>query len=166
MKIFAAVICLFTFSANGQNLLLNAKDLQSFKGKWQGKLEYSDFKDYSKLVTLPTKLEISGAADSLVVQYEYSEPSGKTIKSREVWKIVSYGEQLRINNETSDISVVNRDQNSLTIIAYSMGKDNDKSAMIEKTIKLSGSSFEIAKRVKYDSGGDYFVRNVYTFRKS
>ena len=166
MKIFAALICLFTFSASGQNQLLNAKDLKSFTGNWQGKLEYSDFKDNSKLVTLPTKLAVSGAADSLVLQYEYSEPSGKIVKSREVWKIVSFGEQLRINNETSDVSVLNRQQNHLTIIIYRLGNDNEKSAMIEKTITLSGSSFEITKRVKYDSGGDYFVRNVYTFRKN
>ncbi|HMJ45895.1 MAG TPA: hypothetical protein VK498_01110 [Ferruginibacter sp.] len=166
MKIIATILCLFAITANAQNVLLNSKDLKSFIGNWNGRFEFVDYKDDKSVTVLQTKLDIKGAGDSLIMQYSITEPGGKIVKQRESWKIVSNGEQLQDDKEIADISDVIRDQNTITITLDRKGADNNNPSMIRKTITLSGNSLVISKRVKYDAGGDYFLRHQYTFRKS
>jgi hypothetical protein len=164
MKFITTLLCIISLSANAQDLL-NAKDLKLFVGKWNGTLEYTDYRD-DKTMVMQTRLEIKAAADSMVLQFSYTEPGGRLVQEREVWKIVSNGEQLQLGKDVSDISNINRELGNIILTLDRNGMDNDKPSVIRKMITISNQNLSIVKRVKYDGSDAYLLRNTYTFRKS
>ena len=130
--------------------------LQKVAGKWEGTLEYSDYKT-EKRVSLKTTLEIKTSADGKSAEFVYVyDDFGKIIESRDEIKIDAENKKFYFGEDEYSFE----EKDGKLILA---GKqiDNDKLEPVRKTITFSTDSLEILKETRTP----FQFRNVYNFKR-
>ncbi len=134
-------------------------------GEWEGLLEYTSYDDNTTKHVNPAKCEskYDGKAWLYTVTYdegngEYFEGSGECLVSHD-------GSQMMYNGIKWNVINVSESGDTTKIVMETKGKDNKKKAALRQTLEVTDKTFTLTEEVKYDSGGDYFVRNKHLFRK-
>ena len=130
--------------------------LQKVAGKWEGTLEYSDYKT-EKRVSRKTTLEIKTSADGKSAEFVYVyDDFGKIIESRDEIKIDAENKKFYFGEDEYSFE----EKDGKLILA---GKqiDNDKLEPVRKTITFSTDSLEILKETRTP----FQFRNVYNFKR-
>jgi hypothetical protein len=130
--------------------------LQKVAGKWEGTLEYSDYKT-EKRVSLKTTLEIKTAADGKSAEFFYVyDDFGKIIKSKDEIKIDAENKKFYFGKD--EFSLEEKD-GKLVLLGSRI--DNDKPEPVRKTITFSADSLEILKETRTP----FQFRNAYNFKR-
>jgi hypothetical protein len=143
----------------------------AFTGKWEGKLEYRDYKS-NKRVALPTELEVALSSDgnSLLFSYSYNDGPNKIVKSTETITIDEKTNKLTFkydSNKTDEFVVTGLEEFSKSksgkLILSGKGNDNDRDVDVRKTITLKDKTLTILKEVRLPNQ-EFIFRNSYTFQ--
>lgn len=145
-------------------------ELKKLAGYWTGKLQYTDYSDDKKQVTLKTNLSVVDAGDSLIMKMVYYESATDSIVSSFGMYLTGDAEQLHFDGEVYNVLHVINNGNRLTFRTMPDDEeretmDNNKKAEIKRTFTIAANGFVIVKEVKYEGTKDFFVRNTYTFTR-
>ena len=167
MKSIVSLLCLcFALQSNAQQKpAITNKDITGLQGNWEGKLVYTDYHDDKTSVTLPAKVGIKESADSLLLEYTYTEPNGKDVKDKANLRLMSNNTVLVYDGQENDVLGVHRRGDRLIIITGREGTDNNKEAQIRETFTIGPSVFIILKEVMYGGMTKYFTRNQLTLNR-
>ena len=142
-------------------------------GHWLGTLEYKDYRDPSKRVTLPTVLDAApGVGGGAALRFMYDDGPGKTviggdrfILSNDLASLDWTGVQQTSPELFRVVSLVRSDEaGTIQLIAEREGQDDDKPATLRETITLGATSLTILKEVR-PTGADFSFRHVYHFAR-
>lgn len=138
-------------------------------GSWTGALEYKDYSNPKRRVTLPTKLAIALAPDSsaLLMHYVYDDGPGKIVEDDDrfvanatvstiAWGGLKTVAQQYTVRDAAGASPSGR----IAIVLQGEGKDDNKPATIRETITISKDSLRILKETRF-AGGDFAFRHEY-----
>lgn len=129
-------------------------------GVWSGTLEYKDYQDETRRVTLPTRLTIErtpGEPETLLFSYVYDDGPGKTVTSTETFAYRDSSNTLRWGASTFQVRSVNEQH----LIAQTEGSDNDRPATLQESITLEGDTLNIEKQVRDEGAADFSFRHRY-----
>ncbi|SEQ43795.1 hypothetical protein SAMN05421824_1643 [Hyunsoonleella jejuensis] len=126
---------------------------------WEGKLTYKNYSD-SKLVSIPTTMQIQVADNALVqkLQYTYEPEENITSKTKIKKKGAYLGKQKVIEK------IANKD-GILKIVTMAKGKDANKEATLYFTYEITSNTFKTIKEVQFDGTNERIVRNTYSYTK-
>lgn len=165
------LLLLFPFFAAAQVKKKDYKaELKKLVGNWTGTLQYTDYSDDKKQVTLKTNLQITDAGDSLLLKMTYFESVTDSIISTFGMYLTGDADQLHYDGEVYNVLHIISNANRFTLRTMpddeeKESMDNNKKAEIKKTFTIAEKGFVILKEVKYEGGKDFFVRNKYTFTR-
>lgn len=142
-------------------------------GHWLGTLEYKDYRDPSKRVTLPTVLDAApGIGGGAALRFMYDDGPGKTviggdrfILSNDLATLDWTGVKQTAPEIFRVVSLVRIDAaGTIQLIVEREGQDDDKPATLRETITLGATSLAILKEVR-PTGADFSFRHVYHFAR-
>lgn len=134
-------------------------------GAWSGTLEYKDYQDETRRVTLPTELTIertAGESEALLFSYVYDDGPGKTVTSTETFVYRDSSNTLRWGDAMFQVHSVNEQH----LIAQTEGSDNDRPATLQESITLDGDTLTIEKQVRDASSAEFTFRHRYLLQRS
>lgn len=140
-------------------LAISAQDktfLQKIAGKWEGALEYSDYKT-EKRVSLKTTLEIKTSADGKSAEFFYVyDDFGKIINDKDDVRIDAENKKFYFGEDEFSL-----EESSGKLVLFGKQIDNDKPEPVRKTITFSIDSLQILKETRTP----FQFRNVYNFKR-
>jgi hypothetical protein len=136
-------------------------------GRWSGTLNYRDYGNDRRAV-LPTLL----AADANgALAFTFDDGPGKAVDSREAWSIDATRRVLTIGGssaaETFDIVEYrsNGRADDATLVAYGMGRDNDRPVQVRIVLTRRGDQLTIT-RLTQQPGEPFLLRDAYRMKKA
>ncbi|MEL7122267.1 MAG: hypothetical protein AAFO07_22650 [Bacteroidota bacterium] len=146
---------------------VSIEDLGFLIGEWEGTLEYLDYQDDSTKVQLPVIISCVAKGSKLRLNFNFTEPNGKTVSNKEDIKAGSkpgtlvWGEEWMVKE--LKLSPSGKDGlNSITLVQE--GKDNDKEATIQLRLMSMANRLAFRKEVTYKGEEESFVRNTYKLK--
>ena len=142
-------------------------------GHWVGTLEYKDYRDPTRRVTLPTILDAVPAMEGgAALRFAYDDGPGKTVTGGDRFILSADGGTLDwtgVKQQSSEIFHVVRLLRSIAagtiqLVAEREGQDDDKPATLRETITIAGTELTILKEVR-PTGTDFSFRHVYHFTR-
>lgn len=181
MKYFASILFLAALGCAAKTTAPETKSSPNgiaarLEGKWTGTLEYKDYQDENRRVTLPTVLEVSNLPEgALSMRYTYDDGPGKTVISTDLFALDTGAKQLRWGGEkdppeqralyTVQKLECGESDDACTLIAETEGKDDDRPATIRETIVIGGDRLSILKEVRFDPAGQFEFRHSYALAR-
>ncbi len=147
----------------------------NFVGTWKGTLEYKDYQDSTRRVTLPTDLDVLPAPDQdgLELRYTYDDGPGKIVKSIDhlhfdrAMTSARWGDAAKKELQAFVVTGREGGRNGapLRLVLETQGSDNNVPATIRETLELSAASVRILKETRV-VGGEFAFRHTYVFRRA
>lgn len=147
----------------------------SLIGNWQGTLEYKDYRDSSRRVTLPTQLQIVPAPDEdgLELRYTYDDGPGKIVRSVDHLHFDRAMQQARwggVKDSTLQRFQVQDRQGGgngepLRVVLETDGQDDDRPARIRETFVVSAGTVHLLKETAI-AGRPMAFRHQYQLRRA
>ena len=163
MKILLSLALIFfsVFTAVAQTARLSHKDLNPLEGgKWVGSLTYLDYSS-GKSTSIKSDISVSKLSDRKW-SFAFTYPDEPKANSKDN---VILGDHGRTFDGETVVERTKLRDGVTRLVTSRAGKDNDKPATIRHTYLISKREFSIKKEVKLDSGGDYFERHIYSWRR-
>jgi hypothetical protein len=147
-----------------------------FIGKWNGSLEYRDFRTDQR-VTLPTTLEVTarGAADGgeLAFAYVYDDGPGKVVRSQALVRMVPgesrFSSRSAEGDKRDDYRIVDgladfeaRGEGSLVMLGK--GTENDQAVEVRSTLTLGTTGYSLLRETRLP-GQEFAFRHAYKFTR-
>lgn len=159
-----AVIQLLTVSAQSQHDIILSQ-FQRLAGQWEGLMEYTSYEDDKSTQVTPAKCESKFADNAWLYTVTYDEGNGNYFEGSGESLVSKDGSQVMYNGIKWNVTQVKEHGDTTTVVMEVKGKDNKKKALLRQTLQVTGRTFSLVEEVKYESGGDYFVRNKHVFRR-
>jgi hypothetical protein len=160
----ATGLLLMSFGLQSQRDIITSQ-FQRLVGEWEGLMEYTSYEDnISKQVT-PAKCESKTDGKAWLYKVTYDEGNGQIFEGEGECLVSQDGSQMMYNGIKWDVKNVEESADTVRIMMETKGKDNKKKATLRQTMEVTDKTFTLTEEVKYDAGGDYFVRNKHLFRK-
>jgi hypothetical protein len=147
----------------------------SLVGTWQGTLEYKDYQDSTRRVTLPTQLQIVPAPDEdgLELRYTYDDGPGKIVRSVDHLHFDRAMEQARwggVKDSTLQRFVVQErgggaNGEPLRLVLEADGRDDDQPARIRETFVVSPGGVHLLKETAI-AGRTMAFRHQYRLQRA
>lgn len=144
-------------------------------GTWKGTLEYKDYQDSTRRVTLPTDLRIvpSPDEDGLELQYTYDDGPGKIVRSVDHLHFDRAMRNARwggVNDSTLQRFVVETlegggDGAPIRVVLEGDGEDDDRPARLRETFDISPGTVRLLKETRV-KGGAMAFRHVYLLKRA
>jgi hypothetical protein len=171
MRFFLCItIILFSnplFAQQDSKAMIYNKELKALAGNWTGSMIYTDPAKNNTQVTLLTKLEISSLADSLVLQFNYTDAEGRLGVEKTYLCIYDKEDKLSIDGEQYDIVFTGRKGPRLTLIVEKNNiMENNRLADLKQTIIFGPANLSMVKEVRYMENEFYFIRRRAAFTKN
>jgi len=128
-------------------------------------LEYTSEADNASKQVMPAKCESKVEKDAWLYTVTYDEGNGQYFEGSGECLVNDDGTMVMYNGIKWSVVNINENNDTTAIIMETKGKDNRKKATLRQTLEVTDKTFTLTEEVKYDSGGDYFVRNKHLFRK-
>lgn len=161
--VLLALLATWTATGLAQSSL---EDFDFLLGDWEGELEYLDYQDDETLVRLPTTMrcEPSETGMSLMLAYTYGEPDGRRVDGREALRPADQEGELYFDGRWRVVEAsFDPEADRYQVVLGREGMDNERPAVIRKTILLTGGELTITKEVLYDGESEYLQRNQHRF---
>lgn len=157
-KSYCLLIVTLALLALSSNALAQGNKLfQKIAGRWEGTLEYSDYKT-EKRVKLKTNLSIVIADDGKSVRFLYLyDDFGKVMKSESAHRIDEASKKYFMGDD--EYSFEEKDNQ---IILFGKQLDNDKLEPVRITITFSPDALTFLKETR----APFAFRNQYTFKRA
>lgn len=145
-------------------------DLAFLAGRWEGTLEYLDYKDNQSRVELTTTLRAEPPANgALRYRFGYVEPNGQKVDGDPVTlTLAEDGAVVRLgDDEAWRVRKRSRDETKGTfeIEVVRDGEDDDKPARLRRVYRREGDRLTIRAEVTPEGADEPLVRNEYTLLK-
>lgn len=140
---------------------ISSDNLSSIHGSWEGSLTYMDY-GTNQPYTMPANVEVKPGKNNYQILLFFSYPNEANANSKDKIKISKDG--LFIDKAPVTFKQV-LDDNSLQVTTESVGKDNNKKALIKTIYVLGKDRFIIRKEVKFLGSDEWLVRNEYSFKR-
>jgi hypothetical protein len=147
----------------------------SLIGQWQGTLEYKDYQDSTRRVTLPTVLHILPAPDEdgLELRYTYDDGPGKTVRSVDHLHFDRAMQNARwggvMDTALQRFVVRSREGGAngapLRLVLEGDGADDDQPARIRETFEIVAGRVRLVKETQ-PMGGVMGFRHAYTLTRA
>jgi hypothetical protein len=126
---------------------------------WKGTLMYKNYGD-GKEVTLQTTMSISIQKNKIITEIKFPrEPKANSKVKIKIKKNGTYfGDEKIIEKELLE-------DNTLKIVTYYEGKDNNQNAKMYKTYVFNKVTFSITKEVQYSGSDEKFIRNKQMYNR-
>jgi hypothetical protein len=144
-------------------------------GSWQGTLEYKDYQDSTRRVTLPTRLKVLPAPDrdGLELQFTYDDGPGKTVRSTVHWHFdraledAEWGSARDSALQAFTVTAREGGQRGtpIRLVLEGQGADDDRPARIRETLEVSAGAVRLTKETQFE-GASLAFRHAYTFRRA
>lgn len=156
-KIICFVMLCVGFSGLSASVSAQTKNfLQTVAGRWEGTLEYSDYKT-EKRVKLRTDLEIVAAADGNSAKFSYVyDDFGKTVREENEHRIDQKSGKYFI--EKSEYSY-SENKNQIVLLGNQI--DNDRLEPVRTTVTFDADTLRILKETR----SPFQFRHEYIFRR-
>lgn len=145
---------------------LSLDDLALLAGRWEGTLEYLDYKDNNTRVKLATTLRVEPpAGGALRYRFGYVEPNGKKVDGDPVTlTLAEAGTVVRLGDESwrVDRRSIDETAGSFEIAITRDGEDDDKPAKLRRVFKRQKDVLTIRTEVTPEGAEVPTVRNEYT----
>lgn len=174
----AALLTMLVACAHSSRLTQTAPRDQlyaSLIGNWQGTLEYKDYQDSTRRVTLPTQLQIVPAPDEdgLELRYTYDDGPGKIVHSVDHLHFDRAMQQARwggVKDSTLQRFVVQgrvggANGEPLRLVLETDGADDDQPARIRETFVVSAGAVHLLKETAIN-GRSMAFRHQYQLRRA
>lgn len=146
----------------------------SLAGRWQGTLEYKDYKDPSRRTTLPTVLEVARSADSgsVTLALTYDDGPGKTVKGSDRLTLDAAGKALTWSSgsSTQQFTVRSfeapRPGRALRLVLEGEGSDDDAPATIRETLVVGLNKLQIFKETRPAGTSEFGFRHRYELTRT
>jgi hypothetical protein len=145
--------------------------LSLMEGSWRGTLEYRDYRDPAKRVTLPTLLHVTGRIDSAGARlhFVYDDGPGKTVVEDDRLQLDERLPDARWRSGTDHVQrymVQSRSStgNSRTVVLEGEGSDDNRPATIRETMTAGASTLRILKEVRFGTAFEF--RHEYRFTRT
>ncbi|HEX9389892.1 MAG TPA: S1/P1 nuclease [Usitatibacteraceae bacterium] len=148
-----------------------------FVGKWNGSLEYRDFRS-DRRATLPATLEIAPrvAADGaeLVYQYVYDGGPGKVVKSVAMVRIdpaeARYSSRVPNSDQRDDYRIVDGLADFLvrgegTLLLLGTGIENEQPVEVRSTLTINAKEYSLLRETR-SAGQEFAFRHAYKFTRA
>ena len=147
----------------------------SLVGKWQGELEYKDYRDSTRRVKLPTIVQIVPAPDEdgLELRYTYDDGPGKTVKSVDhlhfdrPMLLARWGgvqdstlQRFSVHERAGGVN-----GQPLRLVLEADATDDDKPARIRETFEITTGVFVLRKDTAIN-GSALSFRHEYRLRRA
>jgi hypothetical protein len=129
---------------------------------WRGELRYLD---YSKnvWVSIPSNLRVTQAPqDPAVWLWSYGYDDEPHANAKDGIRLSQDGKKLGEELVISRMIMTNGD---LRVVTTMSGIDDNRPAQFRFTYTINAENFERKKEVKLVNGDDYFVRNIYSWKR-
>lgn len=171
MKLLFSIPLFFFFNTllaqQSSRALIYNKELKALAGNWTGSMIYTDPAKNNTQVMLVTKLEITDLADSLALQFSYTDAEGKPAAEKTYLCIYDKEDKLSIDGEQYDIVFTGRKGPRLTLIAEKNNvMENNRLADLKQTIIFGPANLSMVKEVRYMENEFYFIRRRAAFTKN
>jgi len=141
-------------------------------GRWRGTLEYRDYRDSTRVVTLPTSVDIVPAEESggLDWRYSYDDSPGKTVLETSRFVLDSAAATLSwappADSTPQRYRVRSWDTagGTSTLVADGEGMDNNHLVSIRETLVASARQLPVLKKTRTGSA-PYAFRHRYRFAR-
>ncbi len=163
-KVVTAVVtlCLMTGSTFAQTTETDQlkKVINAVQGKWNGTLEYLDYRSHQK-VKMSSTIEIKESGQDtykLIFDFPYEKGHSWTEKVE-----VNYNE-----GKINDLKIISFGELPGEKVQFALeenGEDDERKALIRKNYILSSKSITITKLVKYNDTEDWLQRNEFVFNR-
>ncbi|MEO7772788.1 MAG: hypothetical protein ABIX19_17310 [Gemmatimonadaceae bacterium] len=136
-------------------------------GHWSGTLEYKDYRDPTKRVTLPTIIDVTPrSAGGTSLHVVYDDGPGKTVVSDDRFVIADdmrsfdwTGVKDTVPEVFRMISVT-QDGGTIRMVGERDGSDNDAPATLRETFTITVRELVVVKEVR-PAGGTFSFRHTY-----
>lgn len=151
------MLCAATFGLQSNISAQEKNFLQAIAGRWEGALEYSDYKT-DKRVELKTILEIVAVGDgnSATFSYVYDD-FGKVMKSEDAHRIDRAAKKYFVGKDEFSFA---ENENQIVLLGEQI--DNDKPEPVRTTITFGADTLTILKETR----APFAFRHQYTFRRA
>lgn len=153
-------------AASAQDSLV---DFEFLLGKWEGELQYLDYRDDETFISLPATMqcEPNETGSALVLAYSYGEPDGRRVDGREVLRLGRDGGEIFFDGRWRvEAASLDSAAERYEVLLVGTGLDNERSAAFRKTILREGTELSITKEVRYEDEDDFFLRNRHVFARA
>lgn len=133
--------------------------------EWEGLMEYTSYEDNTTKHVTPAKCESTFDGKAWLYKVTYDEGNGQIFEGSGECIVSQDGSQVMYNGIKWNVVSIQESADTVRILMETKGKDNRKKASLRQTLEVTDRTFTLTEEVKYDSGGDYFVRNKHLFRK-
>ncbi|MEM8569001.1 MAG: hypothetical protein AAGF85_21255 [Bacteroidota bacterium] len=136
------------------------------EGNWEGNLNYLNFQDDQTWGTVELQITGKRDGDKVMLQYTYYN-NGEVVREGSD-KVVADNNTAKFNfNDTWDLDSFKKNADSTyEFVLSTMGKDNNKKALMRKTVNISDTEFTIKRDIKYLKGDtEFFNRHIYSLKK-
>lgn len=142
-------------------------------GRWTGTLEYRDYQDPTRRVSLPVILEVARDADGLELRYTYDDGPGKTVRSTERMVLDVTVSTLRWGGPPPDslahwTVIVLGDApgpGTIRFVASRDGLDDGRPARLRETFTIGRTDLHVLKEVR-EPGTMFTVRHQYRLKRA
>ena len=145
-----------------------------FVGKWNGSLEYRDFRN-DKRVTLPATLEIEPRASAeggeLLTQYVFDDGPGKIVRSAALVRIdaavARYSSRAPNAAKRDDYRIAEglsafAEKGEGTMVLLATGTENDQPVDVRTTLDVNENQYSLLRETRL-AGQEFQFRHVYKF---
>nr|WP_314858380.1 DUF6624 domain-containing protein [uncultured Undibacterium sp.] len=143
--------------------IISPEDFKKFADVlWRGELRYLD---YSKnvWVSIPSNLRVIQAPqDPAVWLWSYGYDDEPHANAKDGIRLSQDGKKLGEELVISRMIMTNGD---LRVVTKMSGIDDNRPAQFRFTYTINAENFERKKEVKLVNGDDYFVRNIYSWKR-
>lgn len=142
-------------------------------GHWIGTLEYKDYSNPNRRVTLPTILDAAPRDEGgAALHFIYDDGPGKTVTGGDRFILSADARALDwtgVKEQSPEIFRVvsllrNEDGGTIQLVAEREGQDDNKPATLRETITIGKTELTILKEVR-PNGTDFSFRHVYHFTR-
>lgn len=170
----AALLAALAPAADAQRpLVTRDRVYAALAGRWTGTLEYRDYQDPTRRVTLPTTLEVVRGGDGLELRYTYDDGPGKTVRSAERLVLDVGVTAMQWGGPAPDslahwtVLVLGDAPGPGTIrfVAQRDGLDDGRPARLRETFTIGRTDLHILKEVR-EPGTMFAVRHQYRLKRT
>jgi hypothetical protein len=168
MKIILGTMVIFfsaTLSAQQFTRPIPNSVLKPLIGEWAGNVTKTDDAYNNALIPLEGKVEVKEDADSLLLNFTYTDVNGKETTEKSSLYLLENELKIRIGGDLFEITSAIRRGPNITIIAEKQAYENYKLMDFRQQIIFSPKNFKLVKEARFIDMDAYFIRLRGTFDK-
>jgi hypothetical protein len=163
-KLITVFLVLCSLTVHAQNTLSDTT-FRQLAGNWIGNLTYTDYKDNRTQVTMRVRQDAAYSNNQLIVNVFYTEPESArefAEDAPDTLYVAPGGAAVIEGAAKKTVTTVLRKKNFLQFVTEAYGMDDNKPALIRKTVTIGPALWIVKKEVRFKGSKAFLTRHIYT----